>query len=402
MKQLLNMEKSMNNKKSGMARLKDYIFDSENQIYLHPQNDFLEYVDGAEKYIFEIFKKHPSLFDYPHRLIKYIRDWPTRYNLSPRRTNLLESITEIITKKQEVLEIGCGTGVLTKWLGEKCKKVTAIEGSLPRAKLAKRRTKNLKNVDIYCGDILKTSLEDAKYDLITLIGVFEYISSSSEPMDFLKRISKALKKYGILLIAIENKLGIKYLSGCTEDHTGKHFQGIIGYPNGKTFTFSRSELKELLNKAGFQNIQFYHLFPDYKLLTTIIREVEEVLNLYPENWINAPFEEYLKERYYIFPELLFLKSLIRARLLFDFSNSFLILASQSKGVPLASSWLIKKFFTHEGFQPKFHHTISLIKKEDNYWIKRTPLPSGEYTTFSGKTRFNVTPLSLDSGRNVTL
>ena len=61
-----------------------------------------------------------------------------------------------------------------------------------------------------------------KYDYITLIGVFEYgesyIQSENPYVDFLKIISRHLKPDGKIILAIENRLGLKYWAGCTEDH----------------------------------------------------------------------------------------------------------------------------------------------------------------------------------------
>ena len=44
-------------------------------------------------------------------------------------------------------------------------------------------------------------------------------------------------------IAIENKFGIKYWAGATEDHTGRIFDGIQGYGGvERVRTFSRYAL----------------------------------------------------------------------------------------------------------------------------------------------------------------
>ena len=82
-----------------------------------------------------------------------------------------------------------------------------------------------------------------KYDYITLIGVFEYgesyIQSKTPYVDFLKIIAGHLKPNGKIVMAIENRFGLKYWAGCTEDHFGTLFEGLEGYPvtNGvKTFT----------------------------------------------------------------------------------------------------------------------------------------------------------------------
>lgn len=62
------------------------------------------------------------------------------------------------------------------------------------------------------------------YDFICLIGVFEYgqsyIGGDTPYEDFLKLLLPHLKPDGRIVIAIENKYGLKYFAGCKEDHLG--------------------------------------------------------------------------------------------------------------------------------------------------------------------------------------
>ena len=74
-----------------------------------------------------------------------------------------------------------------------------------------------------------------------------------------------LKPNGKLLIAIENKYGLKYWCGAREDHTAIPFDGLNQYILSKTAqTFSRQELADLVKNAGFENSFFYYPLPDYK------------------------------------------------------------------------------------------------------------------------------------------
>lgn len=113
------------------------------------------------------------------------------------------------------------TGALCK----KAKSVTCIELSRKRSLINANRHKDFDNLKILMGnfqDIEKNLTE--KYDYITLIGVFEYgeayIQSSTPYVDFLKIISRHLKPDGRIVLAIENRFGLKYWAGCTEDHFG--------------------------------------------------------------------------------------------------------------------------------------------------------------------------------------
>ena len=59
-----------------------------------------------------------------------------------------------------------------------------------------------------------------------LIGVLEYaelyvkpVAGESAFVTMLKRARECLKPGGAILLAIENRLGLKYFGGCAEDHT---------------------------------------------------------------------------------------------------------------------------------------------------------------------------------------
>ncbi len=362
--------------------LQVFDYDRELGIYRCPSYAGLGYADGGEDYIDATLKKARDLTAYSPELAGYIRDWPSRYHLSPARNNLLEGIASLLEKNSRVLEIGSGCGAITRWLGERFAEVDAIEGSLQRAVTTRMRTSGLDNVRVYFGDISKAAV-DRKYDIITLIGVIEYIPffegrSSSDPqgscISLLKRLKEALSKRGILVLATENRMGAKYFSGCKEDHCGKHFIGIEGYSGKSPVTFSRNELEGLLRRSGFNNIQFYHLFPDYKLTGTMIPENDEALALKPYNWIKTPFEDYGGDKRSILLEPLFLKSITDAGLLWQLSNSFLVLASPDTGARLRPEWLLKKF-NNESHGGQFRHQVTLEKDAGGgYVVRRTPAP----------------------------
>ncbi|MDD1702408.1 MAG: glycosyltransferase [Methanoregula sp.] len=368
--------------------LSHFTFDSEKNLYVHPDNCTINYQDGGETYILDSMKKIHDLSSHSPEFAHYIRDWPSRYHFSQKRSNFLEGLKEIFPADADVLEIGSGCGTITRWLGEQFRSVDALEGSPQRAAITRYRTKDLENVKVYCGNLLTTGF-DKKYDIITLIGSLEYIpfydTEHAAPKDacaaILTRLRDALKDNGILLIAIENKFGAKYFSGCKEDHTDRAFEGLVGYPKKTPVTFSHNELEAMLTRSGFGNHQFYHVFPDYKLTETLIPENPEALTLYPYNWIRMPFEDYSGDRFNFFPDALFLKSITDAGLLWQFSNSFVIFASRSKNINLSVPWLIKKYSNHDNLKVKYWREITLIKdcttpsdhQGKKYCVNKSPL-----------------------------
>ncbi len=335
------------------------------------------YMDGGEKYLFKIFKR--KKYKDPFDLHRYIKDWPSKYHLTIERIAIIHSIEDLIDKKSKVLELGAGTGAITWYLAQKFKSVDAIEGSSPRASIIKERTKKYNNVNVITADITQLKYPTSYYQLVTLIGVLEYIPYYSKKdkeiavREFLRNIYRTLDKEGILVIAIENKLGAKYFSGCKEDHNGVMFSGIIDYPFKSPITYSRYELEKILKEAGFENIQFYHLLPDYKLPKLFVKETEEFYDIYPSGIWRGYFKDYSGSRMFLFSDSLFIENTIKSRTFFQFSNSFLVLASKSKTKNLKTKWIIRKYWNDFNIKKEYHHFVDVIKTKDKIKVYKTPL-----------------------------
>ena len=365
------------------------------KIFIHPLGNTIHYTDGPiEQYIMSALKNSKDLRDGSKELVKWIKDWPTYYHLGIGRSNILRALELRNTKTLTVLELGAGIGAITRYLGENFKRVDAIEGAINRAKLARERTRDLENVNIYASNFMGIKF-DPKYDIATLIGVLEYApiyvpdqTPEHSVLTVLNHVKSALKKEGLLVIAIENKIGLKYWIGYPEDHTGRVFDGINDYPyyNNPTrhpITFSKAELTKLLKKAGFNYIHFFYCFPDYKFAETIINDSDEIYKHDIYNWINTPFPQsdwnnklklinkILNKLGHKINENFALKTLTKARLLGEFANSFLIVASMdSTPIYLKQDWIIKKFSIKRRRELQ---TISTLRKtrQEEYYIEKT-------------------------------
>jgi len=225
-----------------------------------------KYSDGeeVENIILNVFKEDNDIL----KVLASDNRWPVLYHLSPMRENIVMPMD--LKKEDTALEIGSGMGAITKPLSERVKTVDCIDISKTRSLANAYRNKNKDNITIFVGSFEKIQLVK-KYDVIILIGVLEYAGlyiSGEEPyINFLKKLNSMLNPGGKIYIAIENRLGLKYLAGNPEDHWGIAFPGVEGYLSNEkgAATFSKTELEQLLNDTGFKNHYFYYPVPDYKL-----------------------------------------------------------------------------------------------------------------------------------------
>lgn len=261
----------------------------------------------------------------PEELLRGNQDWAVLYHLSDIRHNLLEWYD--FRPESTLLEIGSGCGALTGLFCEKVSQVTCIELSQKRSRINAARNRDFDNFEIMVGNFQDIEISQT-YDYVTLIGVLEYASSyisSQQPfMDMLKKVKKFLNPGGQLIVAIENKLGLKYWAGAMEDHTGKLFDGIQNYHGVNSVrTFSRKELEKLLKKSGYVSTEFYYPVPDYKMPMTVYSDAY----LPGEGDLRNITAAYDRERYELFDEETAYDEICEEGAFPLFANSFLVMAN---------------------------------------------------------------------------
>lgn len=296
----------------------------------------LEYYSGKDAYsdgkiedeLLEIVKnKSETEFD---SVIYEKKSWPVLYHLSNTRESIVNWLES--NKHLEVLEIGSGCGAVTGALARKFKHVSCIDLSKKRSLINLYKNQKYSNISITVGNYedIESHL-NKKFDLITLIGVFEYsgvyLTSKNPYKDMLEKAKRHLAPNGRLIIAIENKFGLKYWAGCKEDHVGKCFEGLEGYPSSDGVrTFTKLELESLFKEVGFAEYKFYYPYPDYKFATDIYSD--EFLPKKDELDNNS--RNFDQDRVTLFDEKKVFNSIIESQLFPLFSNSYLIVLEEKK------------------------------------------------------------------------
>ncbi len=126
------------------------------------------------------------------------------------------------------------------------------------------------------------------FDLVCCVGVLEWVPRFGEgdphslQLDFLRRLRACLAPGGRLVVGIENRLGLKYLLGVPDDHTGLAGVSVLDRDCAqrrhreltggelRVLTYSLPEYEELFAAAGLSAPRAWGAWPDYKLPSRLL------------------------------------------------------------------------------------------------------------------------------------
>jgi len=317
---------------------------NDERLWVVPGSDLesFAYSDGddSEDYVYQVIANAGDTSSTSAELERHIRDWPSEYHFTSKRATLLRALD--LSGMERVLELGCGCGAITRYLGEQGMRVDAIEGSPRRARIARARCRDQDNVSIVNANYNDLQLPAGEYDAVFLIGVLEYAhrfcpdapDDRSAVRDVLTAIAGSLKPEGVMITAIENRLGLKYLLGATEDHYAVPYIGVNEYPDSAGIrTYDYAEWNALLDSTGFDRREFLAPFPDYKIPSMVLHEdfldgPEVVPHLYA-----MTSRDYYRIHITGAEEGQFWKGFQQAGALRRFVNSYLIIAAPRGDAP---------------------------------------------------------------------
>ncbi len=314
-------------------KAQEYVLDPASGVHVRPANAGIGYADGGEQKLLNILDQVSDKSTFSDELLPHMKDWPTEYHLSRKRHLILRNIG--IQPGDRVLELGCGCGAITRYLLEAGAHVTAVEGEVARAAVAAKRCSGFETVRFIADDFLNLELEGG-FDWVLMIGVFEYSQKYGKTADrqaeYLQIARRHLAPEGTLVIAIENKLGLKYLNGATEDHNGKRHYGPHDlYEDRDITTWGRQELRDILARNGFTHQHFSGVFPDYKLPRIVLDEkIDQQPAFRAEELLHYSRSlDYRGVNDRFFDESLVAGALRKNGLLIDMANSFLVTAKMN-------------------------------------------------------------------------
>lgn len=191
-------------------------------------------------------------------------------------------------------------------------------------------SKYIKNNEI---KIDKEPAEGKKYDYVLIVGMLakanEFIDSENPRLDLLNKAKEYLKEDGKILIAEDNKFGMKNWNGKRDLDGSLDYRELTrSYNSKENGLLAKHQIKDLLKQVGILNNKFYYMFPDFNIPNVIFTDKYTVT----EEDITRNFETYELGELVNFNENLALTEIVKENpeQVKFFANSFFIEASNAE------------------------------------------------------------------------
>ena len=199
-------------------------------------------------------------------------EWEFVYHLSSLRRSLLCWFPFDLA--WQVLEPGAGFGALTGSIAERCAHVTALEQNILRFESCQKRYSGNERIEFLQTDIFSLS-EEKLYDCVVLTNQLERCQGREK--ELLEACHAHLKPGGVLLLVYQNRFGLKYFCGGTDEEQQVPFGNL---PPGESNLLSRREMERLASNTGFVPEICYYPMPDslwtQAVYTDSVKNIESI------------------------------------------------------------------------------------------------------------------------------
>lgn len=211
--------------------------------------------------------------------------WPSR----AKKADWIVRHTSLPAQAQ-ILDLGCGDGLLDICLSHMGHLVTAIDNDLLVIENAKNED-DTKNVKFQCNDLKNVSIVENKFDLIIFIQTLGLMNQKDD-FNLLNKIFKGLKQQGSLILDIplevekqnswskEFSTGVVYCESSFDENTrlqrinykftphneepfgllNPHLQSEKNEPGLFRYIYSKDELSKMLMDSGFSTEEIPHYY----------------------------------------------------------------------------------------------------------------------------------------------
>ena len=172
------------------------------------------------------------------------------YHVTPFRSALIRSLELPVGSR--ILEIGCGAGNLTRYLGERGFQVIALETSEAMVECARARCRDLVNVEVVHG-FVESVVSEERFDFVICVDPLLVSSEYYNPgVQLFALCRNLLKATGSFILAVENPLFAP---------AAGHIEPSQDHVRGKGAPLEG--LKHSLSSAGFTGCETFMTYPNH-------------------------------------------------------------------------------------------------------------------------------------------
>ena len=157
------------------------------------------------------------------------------------RSSYLQALPALLDSEMTVGDLGCGTGQVAAALAPFVQRVVAVDRSGDMLQAARRRARDLDNVDVRRGELEALPIEDGELHAATLMLVLHHVPG---PAEALREAARVIRPGGRLVIC--DML----------PHDREEYRQQMGHV---WLGFDREQISTLLAEAGFAGIRVVSL-----------------------------------------------------------------------------------------------------------------------------------------------
>lgn len=185
--------------------------------------------------------------------------------------------------------------------------------------------RNVFKMDVTVSGIERVGEISAQFDYVVCIGGLELCVA---PNEILSKLHQVLGNDGILLLGMNNRLGLRYFCGDHDIYTNRSFDGVESYSHnhsGQGRMYSRGEIEAMLSETGWERRKFYSVLPNLDEPVFVYADGQ----LPKEDLANRLFPSYNYPQTVFLEEETLYKSLAENGMFHLMANAYLIECSTS-------------------------------------------------------------------------
>ena len=159
---------------------------------------------------------------------------------------LCNRIAAMVASTDDVLECACGTGMLSKYIARKCRRLVATDFSIGMLRQAKKKCEGLTNIKFARADIMHLKYKNGAFDKVVAGNVIHLLN---EPYMALKELERVCHTGGHIIIPT-------YVNNENMGKPNLFVRAIEKAGAGFKCQFTYQTYQQFFEKAGYTNVKY--------------------------------------------------------------------------------------------------------------------------------------------------